>query len=141
MGIYKRKTYLFVTEINFDTEKLTGAHRRFLELVESISHQDNVILVAPVLPEIANNKNISFISNNVKYYPKIPKTISIVWSLCKTLIFMKNRKEIDYSISFSPLNSICYKICGYKNIISLFRENLIGYHVAIGTSKLRRLYR
>lgn len=38
------------------------------------------------------------------------------------------------------MNTLCYKMCGYKHIVSLFREDLVGYHECLGEAKEKIAY-
>ena len=137
MGFEQKKRYIFVSNTNFESGKLTGAHKRFLELVKSISKNEEVSLVTYNIPQLFDCKNITFykLEKQIKY---LPDHIAGMVSICKAL--KKNKIVYDYAISFGPISTICYKLCGYKNIISLFREDIVGYQEAIGASKCKVRY-
>lgn len=134
-----RKTFLFVTDTYYKEGKLTGAHKRFLELVRGTSKIANVILITREIPQLDDIEAERYFIGE-KRRKKIPAHINGMIDLTHTLITTKNKLSYDYAISFGPTNTICLKWCGYKHIISLFREDLIGYQEALGRSNPKLLY-
>jgi len=135
----KKKTYLFITDTDYMNGKLTGAHRRFLELVHGISKNDNVILVSYEIPQLDDISVTQYLLENT-VRKTIPHHINSLINKCKKLLEIKNDIKYDYAISFGINTSICYKLCGYKNVISLFREDAIEYQQAIGASSIKIFY-
>ncbi len=135
----KRKTYFLASASDFQSGKLTGAQKRLMEFVKRIAVSSNVILLSYPIPEIEKIKNI-------QYYELEPKTdilpdhIAGMHAVVKVMRKRLKRLIFDYAISFHPIISISYHICGYHNIISLFRENLIGYRLAAGAFPLKIQY-
>jgi len=139
MSDNKRKKYLFISATNFESGKLTGAHKRFLELVNRIAMDNDVILLASSIPKSLSNVKIQFfcLEKKKKY---LPEHLSALLSLSKTLYKIKKILDYDYAISFGMINTIAYKICGYKHIITLLREDPIGYLNAVDSFKLKIKY-
>ena len=109
-----------------------------LELIRDISKSDDVILVTRDVPQLSDIEAKRFpIGERRK---SIPVHINGMIDVCKTLLRIKKEIQYDYAISFDPDITLCYKWCGYRNIISLFRENLIGYIQVAGPSRLELLY-
>ncbi len=134
-----KKTYLFISSTHFKDNKLTGAHRRFLELVRGIAGTDHVILITREIPQL-NDINAERFLIGERRRKKIPAHINGMIDLCRILYKVKKKITYDYAISFGPCNTICYKWCGYHNVISLFREDLIGYQQALEVSLLKLNY-
>ncbi len=133
------KTYLFITYSDF-SQKLTGAHRRFLELVKGISRENKVIVIAKYLPKEVFNENVKWLrlaNINESFFPK--HIIGMAEMICSLLRY-KQELRYDFAISFAPQITICLGWCGYENIISLFRENLIEYQKCIKASKRKIAY-
>lgn len=129
-----------VSSTDFSKNNLTGGQKRFLELVKGISKKSNVIL-------LANADNMDFDNHNVTLYKlknisirHIPKHICGLISQYTGLLKIRKIKDYNFVISFSPISTICYKFAGFKNIVSLFRENLIEYQRVLGASKLKIMY-
>lgn len=133
------RTFLFISSTLFSKCNLTGAHWRFLELIQGLSKTNNIILISRQIPQLGNiNAKRYFIDEEERY--GLPKHIDGMLSLCMMLRKLKNKISYHYAISFGVVDAICYRICGYKNIISLFREDLIEYHKTIGVSSLKLKY-
>lgn len=135
-----KKRYLMVTETDLSVKCLTGAHRRFLELLMGISRDSQVVVIAPGIPEECMNSNIILYKFSRKYRRYFPDHINGMIDLSKKIKKMRNKIDYDFSISFGPTTTICLKKAGYKNITSLFREDLIGYQNVVSKSKLRKQY-
>lgn len=134
-----KKTYLFITDTDFKTGKLTGAHKRFLELVRGIGEKNKIILISHRIPQLQDVQGITFYEiGDCKIH--IPIHIKGMIELCKKLVAVKGELKYDYAISFGPSNTICYSLCGYKNIVSLFREDAMEYLRAIGTPWFKIIY-
>lgn len=133
-------TYLFATPTNYKSGKLTGAHRRFLELVREFSKTSKVILLSDEIPQLEMNSNITWHRMVNRKSKILPHHISGMLNMSKHLKKIKKVIEYDVAVSFSPTTTICYKSAKIKNIISLFREDLIGYQKSINASKLRLIY-
>lgn len=134
-----KKTFLFVTDTYYKDGKLTGAHKRFLELVRGISKSANVILITREIPQLEDIEAERYYIGEKKRR-RIPAHINGMIDLAITLLKNRNKLSYDYAISFGPTNTICLKWCGYKHIISLFREDLIGYQEVLGASNSKLLY-
>lgn len=134
-----KNTFLFVTDTYYKEGKLTGAHKRFLELVRGISKIANVILITRDIPQLKDIEAERYLIGE-KRRRIIPAHINGMMDLAHTLIKIKNKLSYDYAISFGPTNTICLKWCGYKHIISLFREDLIGYQEVLNASKIKLRY-
>ena len=135
-----KKTYLFISNVNFASGKLTGAHRRFLELIVEIAKNSNVILVSHKIPQLDGVENIFSYHFELKKNKLIPTHIKGMIEICRILNKYKREIKYDYAMAFGQVNAVCYWLCGYKNIISLFREDLIGYLHAVHAGKGRVLY-
>lgn len=130
---------LFINGTDFENRKLTGAHKRFIELVKSFSERNEVSLIAYPYS--------GFEGYNIAYYPiinvvgkSLPNHLSELMTLRRALVDNKSKIEYDYAIAFGTTAAICYKWAGYHNVITLFREDLIGYQKAVGASYLKLLY-
>ena len=133
------KTYLFITDTVFSNNNLTGAHRRFIELVNRFSEDNKIILISPEIPQLQESSNIKrYIIE--KEDSRIPHHINGMILLCKKLSELKSCLEYDYAISFHATNTICYYLCGYSNIISLFREDLIEYRKILSNNIIKNTY-
>lgn len=132
--------YLFATPTNYKNGKLTGAHRRFLELVQEFSKNDTVILISGEIPQLEKNNNIIWykISNHKNKF--IPSHIAGMININKKLKQLKHKVTYDRAVSFGPTITICYKVSGIHSITSLFREDLIGYLKVVNTPKMKLLY-
>lgn len=134
-----KKTYLFITDTFYNSTNLTGAHCRFLELVREVSKTCNIILVSRDIPQLNDLIAVRYkIGEKKRKY--IPYHINGMLDICKTLKRIKKKIQYDYAISFSVNSSYYYKICGYKNVISIFRDDFIGYKEVLNTSKTKLLY-
>lgn len=134
-----KKTFLFVKDTYYKDGKLTGAHKRFLELVRGVSKIGNVILITREIPQLDDIEATRYLIGE-KRRNNVPMHISGMIDLGYALKRIKNKIHYDYAISFGPTNTICLKWCGYHNIVSLFREDLIGYQKAIDASRIKTLY-
>lgn len=136
------KTYLFITDTNYAKGKLTGGHRRLLELIRSVEEDNKVIIVSrsiPQLDDIKDKGNITFHYISDKKLPILPHHISSFLKLACTLRQLRI-SHYDYAIAFNPMFTLAYRLAGYNRIISLFREDLIGYMKSINASKLKIRY-
>lgn len=134
-----RKTYLFVSDTNYENNNFTGAHRRFLELITDFSKTDNVILVSRSIPQLKDADIKCYVTDG--YDSRfIPKHITGIINICKTLKRQKKNIQYDNAISFGPMQTLCYKICGYKKVTMLFREDFIGYHKILNCSFFKLCY-
>lgn len=134
--------YLFATGVDFINQKLTGAQKRFLELVDGLSDCNKVILIAPERPECLKSENIEFIKMSYKKYKYFPAHICFIINVTKAL--QKQRKDIkfDKAVSFGFETTISYKFAGIPvdSITTLLREDTIEYHKAIKSSKFKLMY-
>ena len=124
---------------DFGKKKLTGAHRRFLELASKISVNNSLTLVTSIMPTVNKNKNINHICISTDSIWKFPDHVSGMINVYKGLKHVK-RKEIDCAISFNTYITVCYWLAGYRNIVSLFREDLIDYLKVVNTPKYKLFY-
>lgn len=133
------KTYLFITGTDYLGNGLTGAHKRFLELVRGVAKKNHVILVSFGVPQLEEETGIQHY--RVKQSSlKMPAHIKRIFELCRALRKIKAKINYNYAISFHATNTICYKVCGYKHIVSMFREDLVGYHESLKEAKEKIAY-
>ena len=133
------KRYLFISATDFENRKLTGAHKRFIELVNSIAVNNEVVLISHKYSGF-ENKHIELIPITEIKGKSLPNHISELFTL--TYFLKKYKKTISYdvAIAFGAHTAIAYYLAGYTNIVSLFREDLIGYQKALDVSKLKIWY-
>ena len=135
------KTYVFATYSDYKSGKLTGAHRRYLELINYVSEKNQVILVSGEIPQLTHPERIKQYSiPNGKIGGIIPFHISGMIRLKAVLTRIQKCENYDEVIIFGAPNTICAYQSGMKNINVFFREDLIGYREAIGESKLKLRY-
>lgn len=134
------KKYLFASATDFVNGKLTGAHRRFLELISYIAQTEKVAFVGRTNPQLENIKNITIYPIDPDIGANLPKHVAGGLAIFQVLKKNKDLLECDYAVSFGPPTTICYWLAGVKHIVSLFREDLIGYHKALLASKKRVAY-
>lgn len=135
----KTATYIFITNTDYSSKNLTGAHKRFLELLVDASKTKKVILISKEIPQI-KGLHITNYQLNDKYIQFLPKHINKILSITKKLRRIKNAIKYDYSISFGPVDTICYGLSGYRNIVTLFREDYIEYKKALGIKGIKLHY-
>ena len=133
------KTYLFINGTDFTARRLTGAHKRFLELVRGIARHNRVILVSGEVPQLAD---IASIEHHPIRFPnlKLPHHLRALWAMCATLQGLKKTIRYDHAVSFNANHSVCYRLCGYGHVVSLFREDLIEYRKAAGGTGMKLRY-
>lgn len=68
--------YLMASPTDFGKKKLTGAHRRFLELASKISVNNSLTLVTSIMPTVNKNKNINHICISTDSIWKFPDHVS-----------------------------------------------------------------
>lgn len=136
----KEKTYLFLSETDFSNPNYTGAHRRFLELIKNISARRKTIVIVRNFPGELLNENITLYNITSPRRKGLPQHVDGIRAAVVELIKHKRDIQYDYAISFGPTTTIAYKLAGYRNVTSLFREDLIGYEEVLGASKWRKLY-
>lgn len=134
------KTFLFISPVDFDNANLTGAHRRYLELINSVSKENKVIFISSSINIFRDHKNIRLIHLHGKRSGLFPSHIDGMRRMINSLIKMKKVISYDYAIAFRPSDVICYKICGYRRVNALFREDLVNYLKAINTSNIKIRY-
>ncbi len=137
------KTYLFITDTNFESGKLTGGHKRLLELVKGLSRNSYVIVISRKIPQLLNweyMNNIEFIYVNGNRKKWLPYHLNALVKLTRELKKRKTELQYDYAVAFGANYALAYKLAGYKHIVSLFREDLLGYMEAIGASRLKKIY-
>lgn len=136
----KPKVYLFASYTDYGSGKLTGAHRRFLELLTCAAKVARVIYVGRPAPQLAELENVTIYPVALDAGRWLPKHLAGGYAIYKTL--KQNKKQIVYdcAVSFSPVTSICYWLAGIRNIVSLFREDLIGYQKALLASSSKVAY-
>lgn len=128
--------YLFITDTDYNSGKITGAHRRFLELVKGVAEHNKVVLIASNIPQLRDDERIRMISTTSCKF-NLPAHIRGMIELIGGLKNAKGKVTYDYAVSFHATNTICYKLCGYKKVTSIFREDLVGYQKSIGASALK----
>ena len=134
--------YLFISNTDFEKNKLTGAHRRFIELVMGAAKKSKVLVLSNYIPQLENEeckKNITFSYLNKTGYVFFPYHIKTLFKLVYKLISLKPI-AFKHAIAFGPIQTVAYWLAGYHNIISLFRENLIGYSIACNNNKYKEFY-
>lgn len=135
-----RKKYIFASYTDFGSGKLTGAHRRFLELLTSVAKNADVVFVGRPAPQIEALDNVTVYSIDPEAGKKLPKHLAGGYAIYKSLKQNKKALSCDHAVSFSPVTSICYRMAGVKHIVSLFREDLIGYQRAVLASSKKIAY-
>ena len=133
----KVKTYLLINDSKLNSPKLTGAHRRFIELVKSLCEDNKVILGTEHIDQLDGYPNISYLRYKTTEINFLPAHINGMISLLRTLPL---RLEYDYAISFGPADTCCFWLKRYRKVVSLFREDLIGYQKSLGASKRKLRY-
>ena len=133
------KTYLFINGTDFTAQRLTGAHKRFIELVRGIARHNRVILVSGEIPQLADIQSIEHHRIQLPNV-KLPHHIRALWAMYAMLRSLKKTIRYDHAISFNANHSVCYRLCGYGHVVSLFREDLIEYRKARGESGLKLRY-
>ena len=134
------KTFLFISDTDYKNGNVTGAHKRFVELVKGASKKNNVILVSRNIPELNGYDNINNYIISKKHSRFIPSHIEKIIRISKILCKEKKNVSYDYAVSFGPVDTFCYGINGYKNITTLFREDFIGYKRLENTSGIKIWY-
>lgn len=132
-------TYLFITYTNYESGKLTGAHKRFLELVKGIARENDILLISPNIPQLKDIPHIQTIRTSPCML-HLPAHVKGILELTRCLQRVKHTIHYDYAIAFHAVHALCYELCGYHNITSIFREDLVGYQMAVGTSKVKVSY-
>lgn len=135
-----KKTYLFASYTKFASRKLTGAHRRFLELIKSVAQDAQVLFVGYDVPQLKDVENVTFFTVSEKERKGLPKHLAGAADVLEGLKKYRRELSCDYAVSFSPVISMCYWMTGIKHIVSLFREDLIGYQRALQVSGLKLGY-
>lgn len=133
-------SFLLITSTDYKSTKITGAHKRFLELAIGLSRNNKVIIVCYGIPELNNYQSITQLVITKPSKLKLPISLRGVLDLSR---FLKKNKSIiiyDYAISFDPITTLTYKIAGFKHVTTLFREDLINYQKIVGVSKLKLFY-
>ena len=136
----KGKTFLLITNTDYEKRNATGAHKRFLELVKSASKNNKVVLISRSIPELKECKNIKHYELPQKSGHFTPSHIEKIIRISKVLRKKKKDIEYDYAVSFGPADTFCYGISGYKNIATLFREDFIGYKTIEKISSIKLWY-
>lgn len=134
------KTYLFITNTNYHNNKVTGAHRRFIELINSIGRDNKVILVSTDKTPGFDNTNIERVYIQDKKYKLLPSHVNRLIIISAALRKLKKNIKYDYAVSFGPVDTVCYGLNGYKNIITLLREDFLGYKKALHISNIAMAY-
>lgn len=132
--------YLMATNTDYVNGRLTGAHFRFLELAKGLARHNKVIIISKPIPQLESEENIVFYHIKEKNFRFIPDHIDTILSISKRSRQVKKRERYNVTISFTPFITIAFKLGGIKKIVSLFREDLIGYHQIIGTNRLKIFY-
>lgn len=133
-------TYLFVSYTDFEFGKLTGAHKRMLELVKYLSENNKIIMISRRIPQLSEYKNIDYYYININKNSKIPMHIKGMMAIQQKLREIKSNIKYDYAIAFATVYAVCYKKTGYHSIITLIREDTIEYFKSIGVNKIKQLY-
>lgn len=134
----EKKKYLFASYTDFTAGKPTGAHRRFLELLNSVAESNDVVFVGLPTDEMKVNPNIEIHVIDKNTGNMLPKHLAGGYALLKKL--KSTKPQVDYAVSFSPVTTIAYYLAGIRHIVSLFREDLIGYQKALQASKVKLVY-
>lgn len=133
-------TFLFVSYTNFKSGKLTGAHKRFIELVRALSLDNKIIMVSYEIPQLSDCSNIEYHYLNPNRKLKLPAHISGMIAITSKLKKLKKSIKYDYSVAFASVYANCFKNCNYNNIVSLFREDTIEYFKSLNISKAKQKY-
>ena len=134
------KKCLFITDTDFNKKHLTGAHRRFQELVLGFAELSCQVTVIAYPCEWLHRDDIIFLPIIKKKNHKFSDHIAGISVMFHALNAYRRIIEYDYAVSFGPTISICYHTSGYRHIISLFREDLVGYQKAIGAGRAKQFY-
>lgn len=136
------KTYIFASYTDFASGRLTGAHRRFLEYMHYAAQHNHVVFVGTAGSEkVLQSKNITLYEID-SFLPsqKLPQHIAGGYAIYRTLKKHIRTLSYDYAVSFNPVITIAYDCAGLQHIVSLFREDLIGYQRALQSSGKKLLY-
>ena len=128
------KTYIFAAFTDFTSGKMTGAHRRFLELLTYVAQNAQVIYVGRKAPMLDEMPNVRCYIVEDKAPGFLPAHLGEGYVLYKKLRQIRKKISWDYAVSFHPVYTICYNWAGYNRIVSLFREDLVGYQKALHAS-------
>ena len=122
-----KKTYLFATYTNYN-KPLTGAHRRYIELISDLSKDANIELISGEIPQLTERDNIRYHKICTgRLFGFLPYHISSILIITKKLIEIKRNIYYDKAISFGIPITLCYFFAGINPIITLVREDYIGY--------------
>ncbi|MBQ8985568.1 glycosyltransferase [Candidatus Saccharibacteria bacterium] len=135
----QKKTFVFITNTDYVKGNLTGGHRRFLELVNGLSIENEVILISKKIPGLKKD-NMKFIEIKENKHRFLPAHIYKILTIYKVLRRERKNIQYDYAISFGPVDTISYKISGYNNIVMLLREDFVGYRKVVGMSAVKMEY-
>lgn len=135
-----RKKYLFASYTDFGSGRLTGAHRRFLELLTCVAQSADVEFVGRPAPQLDGAAQVTLHPIDPNAGRRLPKHLAGGFAIYKALRKNKSVLNCDYAVSFSPVTTICYRMAGVKHIVSLFREDLIGYQKALQASSKKIAY-
>ena len=118
--------YIFANGVNNFQGSLTGAHRRYLELIRYLSGENVVTLVCAPLPELDGNKNIHKINIPTCKIGCLPYS----WSgLIHSVRGLKGTaaEGYDWAVSFGPWQTFAFRLAGIKQILTLLREDTLNY--------------
>lgn len=137
--VQEKMRYIFASGTDFKNRQLTGAHKRFIELVNSVAKNNEVSLVSFPYEGFSKENVINYpICKKIGLF--LPKHISEFLTVLKYLRKYKSTIKYDHAVSFGAMISICYSVAGIKKITTLFREDIVGYQEAVNASKLKILY-
>ena len=135
----KETKYVFATYVNYKSGKLTGAHKRYLELIEGLAREEKVIVFSKGIPQLNVNQNIELHDiKETKIDRYIPNHVLSIFQIARTL--KKDKLTNVKAVAFGAANVLGFRLAGIKNIVTLFREDLIEYRKSINTSKIKLIY-
>ena len=129
-------TFLFVSGTELDKGCKTGAHRRFVELIQGLSKNNRILLISGKIPQLLMNSNITHNEIVVGKIGRLPHSFSALYHMVKG-IKRYSVEGYDYAISFSRFQTLAYILCGKKNIVTLLREDIIEYQNVIYNQGLK----
>lgn len=136
----KEKRYLFASAADLGSDRLTGAHRRFLELLYSVAERHPVVFAGIPTQRIEEYPNITRYPISLPSGGKLPHHVAGFLAIYRVLRRQKREMNCDYAISFSPVTTICYRLAGIRHIVTLLREDLIGYQKALCAPRWKLAY-
>ena len=108
-----KKTYLFATYTNYN-KPLTGAHRRYIELISDLSKYVNIELISGEIPQLFERDNVR--------YPKIIRK-NPEYRVNKIIQF--NSKQHGRTSFYQKATNLGYDISEIIKILQYYHSNYI----------------